>query len=106
MGNSGSRVKVCVPGDAGHCEQAQRSSIPFKSVEDLKKLENLEFKREGIGMCNPFVDHGFSAAEVVVNETMQLSIADQGGDLKCKLPRDIQLLWHSLLGSPVQVKNG
>merc|ERR1712007_281450 len=25
-------------GDAVHCEQAQRSNIPFKSVEDLKKL--------------------------------------------------------------------
>ena len=37
---------------------------------------------------------------------MKLSIADQGGDLKCKLPRDIQL-WHDLLlGGPVQVRNG
>mmetsp|Transcript_9441 Transcript_9441/g.16465 ORF Transcript_9441/g.16465 Transcript_9441/m.16465 type:complete len:218 (-) Transcript_9441:78-731(-) len=32
------RMKVCVLGDAVHCEQAQRSGIPFKSVEDLKKL--------------------------------------------------------------------
>ena len=40
-------------------------------------------------MCNPFVDHGVSAAEVEVNETVQLSIGDQGGDLKCKLPCDI-----------------
>jgi len=32
------RMKVCVLGDAVHCEQAQRSNIPFKSVEDLKKL--------------------------------------------------------------------
>eukprot|EP00747_Dinoflagellata_sp_TGD_P129621 gnl/TRDRNA2_/TRDRNA2_174708_c1_seq8.p1 gnl/TRDRNA2_/TRDRNA2_174708_c1~~gnl/TRDRNA2_/TRDRNA2_174708_c1_seq8.p1 ORF type:complete len:218 (-),score=70.05 gnl/TRDRNA2_/TRDRNA2_174708_c1_seq8:61-714(-) len=32
------RMKVCILGDAVHCEQAQRSGIPFKSVEDLKKL--------------------------------------------------------------------
>mmetsp|Transcript_130387 Transcript_130387/g.230401 ORF Transcript_130387/g.230401 Transcript_130387/m.230401 type:complete len:218 (-) Transcript_130387:74-727(-) len=32
------RLKVCVLGDAVHCEQAQRGGIPFKSVEDLKKL--------------------------------------------------------------------
>jgi len=32
------RMKVCVLGDAVHCEQAQRNNIPFKSVEDLKKL--------------------------------------------------------------------
>merc|ERR1712190_576978 len=32
------RMKVCVLGDAVHCEQAQRAGIPFKSVEDLKKL--------------------------------------------------------------------
>ena len=30
--------KVCVLGDAVHCEQAQRANVPFKSVEDLKKL--------------------------------------------------------------------
>jgi len=32
------RMKVCVLGDAVHCEQAQRANVPFKSVEDLKKL--------------------------------------------------------------------
>merc|ERR1719497_236154 len=31
-------MKVCVLGDAVHCEAAQRAGIPFKSVEDLKKL--------------------------------------------------------------------
>jgi len=31
-------VQVCVLGDAVHCEQAQRANVPFKSVEDLKKL--------------------------------------------------------------------
>merc|ERR1712238_454670 len=32
------RMKICILGDAAHCEVAQRSNIPFKSVEDLKKL--------------------------------------------------------------------
>merc|ERR1712157_43556 len=32
------RMKVCILGDAVHCEQAQRAGMPFKSVEDLKKL--------------------------------------------------------------------
>ena len=32
------RMKVCILGDAVHCEQAQRCGADFKSVEDLKKL--------------------------------------------------------------------
>merc|ERR1719359_1531006 len=32
------RLKVCVLGDAVHCEQAQKAGMPYKSVEDLKKL--------------------------------------------------------------------
>mmetsp|Transcript_27210 Transcript_27210/g.81056 ORF Transcript_27210/g.81056 Transcript_27210/m.81056 type:complete len:218 (-) Transcript_27210:85-738(-) len=32
------RMKICIIGDAAHCEMAQRSGLPFKSVEDLKKL--------------------------------------------------------------------
>merc|ERR1712039_918438 len=32
------RMKVCILGDAVHCEQAQKAGIPFKSVDDLKKL--------------------------------------------------------------------
>merc|ERR1712217_372947 len=32
------RMKVCILGDAVHCEQAQKTGIPFKSVDDLKKL--------------------------------------------------------------------
>lgn len=32
------RMKVCVLGDAAHCEQAANKDMPFKSVEDLKKL--------------------------------------------------------------------
>jgi len=32
------RMKVCILGDAAHCEAAQKADIPFKSMEDLKKL--------------------------------------------------------------------
>merc|ERR1719379_2128991 len=32
------RMKGCILGDAVHCEQAQKAGLPFKSVEDLKKL--------------------------------------------------------------------
>jgi len=32
------RMKICVLGDAVHCEQAQKDGTPFKSVDDLKKL--------------------------------------------------------------------
>jgi len=32
------RMKIMVLGDAVHCEAAQRVEMPFKSVDDLKKL--------------------------------------------------------------------
>jgi len=32
------RMKICVLGDAVHCEGAQKLDMPFKSVDDLKKL--------------------------------------------------------------------
>jgi len=32
------RMKICVLGDANHCEKAQGADMPFKSVDDLKKL--------------------------------------------------------------------
>merc|ERR1712071_141739 len=31
-------MKVCILGDAVHCEQAEKAGVPYKSVEDLKKL--------------------------------------------------------------------
>merc|ERR1712139_434904 len=34
----GMRLKVCILGDAVHCEQAQNLGLPFRSVDDLKKL--------------------------------------------------------------------
>ena len=44
------RMKICVLGDANHCEKAQGADMPFKSVEDLKKL-NKNKKRVKIGWC-------------------------------------------------------
>ena len=32
------RLKVCILGDAVHYEQAQNLGLPFRSVDDLKKL--------------------------------------------------------------------
>merc|ERR1711981_1414564 len=32
------RMKICILGDAAHCEQAQKINMSYKSVEDLKKL--------------------------------------------------------------------
>merc|ERR1719440_1220912 len=32
------RMRVCVLGDAVHCEQAEKLGMPYKSVDDLKKL--------------------------------------------------------------------
>jgi len=32
------RMKICVLGDANHCDTAQKLDMPFKSVDDLKKL--------------------------------------------------------------------
>merc|ERR1712113_1089739 len=32
------RMKICVLGDANHCDQAQNKDMPFKSVKDLKML--------------------------------------------------------------------
>merc|ERR1712157_73673 len=32
------RMKICVLGDAVHCEAAQKLEMPYKSVDDLKKL--------------------------------------------------------------------
>ena len=32
------RLKICILGDAVHCEQAQNANMAYRSVEDLKKL--------------------------------------------------------------------
>ena len=50
----------------------------MKSVTDLtdQQRHGEMVKGEGIEICNPSVDHGVSAAEIVVNVTMQPSITD------------------------------
>merc|ERR1712003_123954 len=42
------RMKICVLGDAVHCEQAQKGGIPFKSVDDLKKLKKNKDMRSNV----------------------------------------------------------
>merc|ERR1719183_2701690 len=32
------RMNICVLGDAKHCEEARDNKLPYKSVEELKKL--------------------------------------------------------------------
>jgi large subunit ribosomal protein L10Ae len=32
------RMQICVIGDAAHCEMAEKLGVPFKTIDDLKKL--------------------------------------------------------------------
>ncbi len=52
--------------------------MQVKSVTDLtdQQLHGEMVKGEGSEICNPSVDHGVSAAEIVANVTMQPSITD------------------------------
>merc|ERR1739845_106421 len=62
------RMKVCVLGDAVHCEQAQRSNIPYKSVEDLKKLnKNKKLVKK---LAQTF--DGFLASQVLIPQIPRL----------------------------------
>ena len=61
-------MKVCVLGDAVHCEQAQMSGIPFKSADDLKKL-NLN-KKLGKKLAQSF--DAFLASQVVIPQIPRL----------------------------------
>merc|ERR550539_485873 len=62
------RMKICVLGDAVHCEQAQKSSIPFKSVEDLKKLnKNKKLVKK---LAQSF--DGFLASQVLIPQIPRL----------------------------------
>merc|ERR1712190_193031 len=62
------RLKVCVLGDAVHCERAQRSNIPFKSVEDLKKLnKNKKLVKK---LARQF--DGFVASQVLIPQIPRL----------------------------------
>merc|ERR1711918_205395 len=62
------RLKVCVLGDAVHCEQAQKSNIPFKSVEDLKKLN--KNKKLVKNLAQAF--DGFLASQVLIPQIPRL----------------------------------
>merc|ERR1712151_811324 len=62
------RMKICVLGDAVHCEQAQRAGIPYKSVEDLKKLNRN--KKLGKKLRQSF--DGFLASQVLIPQIPRL----------------------------------
>mmetsp|Transcript_110 Transcript_110/g.235 ORF Transcript_110/g.235 Transcript_110/m.235 type:complete len:218 (+) Transcript_110:59-712(+) len=62
------RMKICVLGDAVHCEQAQKSGMPFKSVEDLKKLnKNKKLVKK---LAQSF--DGFLASQVLIPQIPRL----------------------------------
>merc|ERR1711874_932035 len=62
------RMKICVLGDAAHCEAAQRTGIPFKSVDDLKKLnKNKKLVKK---LAQSF--DGFLASQVLVPQIPRL----------------------------------
>mmetsp|Transcript_47685 Transcript_47685/g.146993 ORF Transcript_47685/g.146993 Transcript_47685/m.146993 type:complete len:218 (+) Transcript_47685:94-747(+) len=62
------RMKVCVLGDAVHCEQAQRAGMPFKSVDDLKKLnKNKKLVKK---LAQAF--DGFLASQVLIPQIPRL----------------------------------
>merc|ERR1712070_903211 len=62
------RMKVCVLGDAVHCEAAQRANIPFKSVEDLKKLnKNKKLVKK---LAQSF--DGFLASQILIPQIPRL----------------------------------
>eukprot|EP00929_Paragymnodinium_shiwhaense_P060848 TRINITY_DN3037_c0_g3_i1.p2 TRINITY_DN3037_c0_g3~~TRINITY_DN3037_c0_g3_i1.p2 ORF type:complete len:218 (+),score=85.78 TRINITY_DN3037_c0_g3_i1:97-750(+) len=62
------RMKICVLGDAVHCEQAQKQGIPFKSVDDLKKLnKNKKLVKK---LAQSF--DGFLASQVLIPQIPRL----------------------------------
>merc|ERR1711957_774167 len=62
------RMKICMLGDAVHCEQAQRAGVPFKSVDDLKKLnKNKKLVKK---LAQSF--DGFLASQVLIPQIPRL----------------------------------
>merc|ERR1712176_293916 len=62
------RMKICILGDAVHCEQAQKANMPFKSVEDLKKLnKNKKLVKK---LAQSF--DGFLASQVLIPQIPRL----------------------------------
>merc|ERR1712031_145908 len=62
------RMKICILGDAVHCEQAQQLGLPFKSVDDLKKLnKNKKLVKK---LAQSF--DGFLASQVLIPQIPRL----------------------------------
>merc|ERR1712022_100419 len=61
-------MKICILGDAVHCEQAQQMGLPFKSVDDLKKLnKNKKLVKK---LAQSF--DGFLASQVLIPQIPRL----------------------------------
>merc|ERR1712039_77171 len=59
------RMRICVLGDAFHCEQAEKLGLPYKSVEKLKKNKKLVKK-----LARQF--DGFVASQVLIPQIPRL----------------------------------
>merc|ERR1711988_825488 len=62
------RLKICVLGDAVHCEQAQNAGLPFMSVDDLKKLN--KNKKLVKNLAQKY--DGFVASQVLIPQIPRL----------------------------------
>merc|ERR1712196_324961 len=62
------RMQICVLGDAVHCEKAQQLNMPFKSVEDLKKLNK---NKKLVKKLAAQYDH-FLASQVLIPQIPRL----------------------------------
>ena len=62
------RMKICVLGDAVHCEQAQQAGVPFMSVDDLKKLN--KNKKLVKNLAQKY--DGFVASQVLIPQIPRL----------------------------------
>ena len=62
------KMSVCVLGDALHCDQAKAMDIPFRSVDDLKKLN--KNKKEIKKLAKSF--DAFLASDVVIKQIPKL----------------------------------
>ena len=62
------RLKICVLGDAVHCEQAQQAGVPFMSVDDLKKLN--KNKKLVKNLAQKY--DGFVASQVLIPQIPRL----------------------------------
>eukprot|EP00961_Rhodomonas_salina_P127548 1719986-Rhodomonas_salina.1 len=61
-------MTICVLGDASHCEQAEKASIPSMTVEDLKKLnKNKKLVKK---LAQKY--HAFLASEALIKQIPRL----------------------------------